>query len=134
MSGPVVTSENVHQLVQAMYENVKSNQHRIDEMRPVLNTMSVQVGRLNSLLVENGYAKAAKDSARELKELRTDFNEYVLHREESCPVARRLAQQKLDEQSRKNWGATVLKLVFAGIGGISTLIIIIQTFMHVIGG
>ena len=41
MDQTVVTPDNVHQIVQAMYENVKSNQHRLDTMEPVLRTMSV---------------------------------------------------------------------------------------------
>ncbi len=60
-------TEEVLQVVQVMYENVKSNQHRLDTTEPMLRTMSKQVNRLNTLLVENGYAKAVEDSAQEIK-------------------------------------------------------------------
>ncbi len=129
MKDLVVTEENVHQVVQAMYENIKSNQHRIDAMEPVLTTMSRQVERLNTLLVDNGYAKAVKDSAGELKQLRSDFNEYLISREATCPTLKRLAEQRVADLNRKHWGATVFKVVAAGIGAVSTLIIIFEKIL-----
>ena len=134
MKDTIVSPDNVHQVVQAMYENIKSNQHRIDAMEPMLQTMSSRVDRLNTLLVENGYAKAVKDSALELRHLRSEFNQYLIDRETSCPVVKRLDREKDDSKYRKDWSATVLRVIFAGIGGLSTLIIIIQTFFSLMGG
>lgn len=131
MKNTVVTPENVHQIVQALYENVKSNQHRLDCVEPMMKDMSSKVDKLNTLLVENGYASAVKEAAQEVKVLRTQFNDYKHQREESCPVSRRMERDLELERNRKNWTATILKVIFAGIGGLSTVIIIIQTLRDV---
>lgn len=126
MRDPIVSEANVLQIVQAMYENVKSNQHRLDTTEPMLRTMSEQVNRLNTLLVENGYAKAVEDSAREIKQLRSEFTAYNLSREESCPTLKRIHEQQLLDREKKHWSATVIKVIAAGIGAVSTLVIIFE--------
>jgi hypothetical protein len=83
---------NYKQVTQAMYENVKSNQHRLDTMEPMLKTMSHQVDRLNTLLVDNGYAKAVERSAHDIKQMRSEFNSYLITREESCPTLKRITE------------------------------------------
>ena len=109
-----------------MYENVKSNQHRLDTTEPMLRTMSKQVNRLNTLLVDNGYAKAVEDSAKEIKQLRNEFTAYSLSREESCPTLKRINEQKLWDREKKHWSVAVIKVIAAGIGAVSTLIIIFE--------
>ena len=126
MRDPIVSEANVLQIVQAMYENVKSNQHRLDTTEPMLRTMSEQVNRLNTLLVENGYAKAVEDSAQEIKQLRSEFTAYNLSREESCPTLKRIHEQQLLDREKKHWSATVVKVIAAGIGAVSTLVIIFE--------
>jgi len=122
----VVTEENLPQIVQALFENVRSNQHRLDTTEPMLRTMSEQVNRLNTLLVENGYAKAVEDSAREIKQLRSEFTAYNLSREESCPTLKRIHEQRLLDREKKHWSVAVIKVIAAGIGAVSTLIIIFE--------
>jgi ribosomal protein S8 len=122
----VIDDVNYKQVTQAMYENVKSNQHRLDTMEPMLKTMSHQVDRLNTLLVDNGYAKAVETSAHDIKQMRGEFNTYLLTREQSCPTLKKINEQKYLEKEKKHWSATVIKVVAAGIGAVSTLIIIFE--------
>ncbi len=126
MTDPIVNEKNVLQVVQAMYENVKSNQHRLDTTEPILRKMSEQVNRLNTLLVDNGYAKAVEDSAQEIKQLRSEFTSYSLSREDSCPTMKRIQEQRLLDREKKHWSVAVIKVIAAGIGAISTLIIIFE--------
>ncbi len=126
MTDPIVNEKNVLQVVQAMYENVKSNQHRLDTTEPILRKMSEQVNRLNTLLVDNGYAKAVEDSAQEIKKLRSEFTVYSLTREDSCPTMKRIQEQRLLDREKKHWSVAVIKVIAAGIGAVSTLIIIFE--------
>jgi hypothetical protein len=126
VTDPIVNEKNVLQVVQAMYENVKSNQHRLDITEPMLRTMSEQVNRLNTLLVENGYAKAVEESAHDIKQLRSEFTAYNLSRADSCPTMRRINEQRLLDRERKHWSVTVIKVIAAGIGAVSTLVIIFE--------
>jgi hypothetical protein len=125
----VIDDVNYKQVTQAMYENVKSNQHRLDTMEPMLKTMSHQVDRLNTLLVDNGYAKAVETSAHDIKQMRSEFNSYLLTREESCPTLKRITEQKFLDNEKKHWSATVIKVTVAGIGSISTMIIIFEKIL-----
>lgn len=134
MSGSVniVTKENANQVVQALYENCKSNQHRLDHLEPILENMATRVERLDTLLVGNGYAKAVEDSSRDIKEVREKFDYFVANRKTTCPTA---AQMERDDEHRRNtrtWTATVLRVVFASIGALSTLIIIIDKLIEYI--
>lgn len=122
----VITEDNIMQVTQAMYENVKSNQRRLDTMEPMLKTMSHQVDRLNTLLVDNGYAKAVETTAHDIKQMRGEFNTYLLTREQSCPTLKKITEQKYLEKEKKHWSATVIKVAAAGIGAVSTLIIIFE--------
>jgi hypothetical protein len=132
--GVVVTNENVNQIVQTIYENAHNNTKRLNDLDPIINKMSVQVNRLDTLLVDNGYAQSVKDAAKEIKKLRQEFNHYVMDRENSCPVSKRLERDKNDANSRKNWTGMVLRIIFAGIGAVSTIIILAQTLKSLIGG
>jgi hypothetical protein len=125
----VIDDVNYKQVTQAMYENVKSNQHRLDTMEPMLKTMSHQVDRLNTLLVDNGYAKAVETSAHDIKQMRSEFNSYLLTREESCPTMRRISKQRILEKEKRHWSATIIKVTAAGIGSVSTLIIIFEKIL-----
>ena len=127
-----VTDNNIHQVVRALYAIADNNYERINKMEPVLNTMARKVDRLNTMLVENGYAKAVHDSTAEIKELRAYFHEYVKTREQTCPVAKRdrLFEDKLI--CKRNRTATLVKLVFAGIGAVSTIIVIMQAVNQVL--
>ncbi len=122
----VVTQENAPQIIQALYENVKSNQHRIDTMEPTLHKMAGQVDRLDQMLVGNGFAKAVKDNAVDLKKFRLEFQQFKLNREESCPINKRSTDIQSGIQQKKSWRVTVLRLVFGAIGTVSTGIIIIE--------
>ncbi len=122
----VVTTDNAPQIIQAMHENVKSNQHRIDTMEPTLHKMAGQIDRLDHMLVGNGFAKAVKDNADDLKAFRLEFGQFKLNREESCPVTKRVTDIQSGIQETKSWKATVLRLVFGAIGTVSTSIIIIE--------
>lgn len=134
MDAVVVTNDNVKQIVQALFENCKSNQHRLDEIEPMLKQMADQTNKLTTLLVDNGYAMAVKNSSKEVTKLRTDFNQYVMDRDASCPVAKRLHKEKQDSDSRKNWTATTLRVVFAAIGGLATVTVLVQSLMKAMGG
>lgn len=122
----VVTSENAPQIIQAMYENVKSNQHRIDIMEPTFNKMAKQVDRLDQMMVRNGFAKAVETNAAELKEFRGEFLDFKLHREDSCPVSKRSKERDQKDSQAKNWRAVVVRLIFGSIGTISTVIVIAE--------
>jgi hypothetical protein len=122
----VITNENIRQVAQAMYENVKSNQHRLDEIEPVIHKMAKQIDRLDQMIVGNGFGKAVKDNARELKAFRSEFQDFKFNREDTCPVARRTRNQHTKEIQTRDWRATVIKLVFGSIGTVSTMIIIVE--------
>lgn len=126
MRDPIVSEANVLQIVQAMYENVKSNQHRLDTTEPMLRTMSEQVNRLNTLLVENGYAKAVEDNAADLKAFRKDFQQFLLVREETCPTAKR-SRDKLHERDKQiNRQVALSRLGIAALALIPTIILVID--------
>jgi multidrug resistance efflux pump len=122
----VIDDLNYKQVAQAMYENVKSNQKRIDIMEPTLKKMAAQIEQLNALLVRNGFAKAVETNTKELKDFRAEFQDFKTNREESCPVAKRNKEELEKERSKRNWKATATRLVFGGIGTVSTLIIIFE--------
>lgn len=126
----VVTEENVHQVVQALYENCKSNQHRLDHLEPILENMATRVERLDTLLVGNGYAKAVEDSSREIKEVVEKFDYFVANRKTTCPTAAQMERDNKHWRNTRTWTATVLRVVFASIGALSTLIIIIDKLIE----
>lgn len=122
----VIDDVNFKQVTQAMYENVKSNQHRLDEIEPVINKMAKQVDRLDQMIVGNGFARAVKDNTKELKAFRAEFQDFKLNREETCPVAKRSVAEKTSEITKRNWKVAATKLVFSFIGTVSTTIIIFE--------
>jgi hypothetical protein len=91
--------------------------------------MAKQIDRLDTLMVGNGFAKAVKDNTRELKAFRSEFQDFKVNREASCPVAKRNREELEKQRSQRNWKATALRLVFGGIGTISTLIIIFEKIL-----
>jgi hypothetical protein len=126
MESVVVNDKNVHQVVQAMVENVKSNQHRLDEVEPMLRKMATQVDNLEGLMVRNGFAAAVKDNAQELQHFRMEFHEFRLNRSESCPTAKRIKDDELRDRERRKWAATLSRLGIAALALIPTFILIID--------
>jgi hypothetical protein len=61
--------------------------------------------------------------------MRSEFNSYLLTREESCPTLKRITEQKFLDNEKKHWSATVIKVTAAGIGSISTMIIIFEKIL-----
>jgi uncharacterized protein YacL (UPF0231 family) len=103
----VIDDVNYKQVTQAMYENVKSNEHRLDEIEPVINKMAKQVDRLDHMMVGNGFAKAVKENTVELKEFRKEFQDFKLNRATTCPVAKNLRGQKQVLIEKRDWGLRV---------------------------
>ena len=114
----VIDDVNYKQVTQAMYENVKSNQHRLDEIEPVINKMAKQVDRLDHMMVGNGFAKAVKENTVELKEFRKEFQDFKLNRATTCPVAKDLRGRKQVLIEKRDWvlrvGLAILSV--AGFG------------------
>jgi CHASE3 domain sensor protein len=126
MESVVVNDKNVHQVVQAMVENVKSNQHRLDEVEPMLRKMATQVDNLEGLMVRNGFAAAVKDNARELKQFREEFHDFRLYRAESCPTAKKLEEENRKKAEERKWAVTLTRLGIAALALIPTLILIVD--------
>ncbi len=122
----VVTEKNVHQVVQAMYENVKSNQHRLDEMEPVITKMANRVERLAILLLDNGYAKAVESNAENLEGFREEFQGFLLVREETCPTAKRAKDESIKSREIKTWKVALIRLGVAILALIPTVLLIIE--------
>jgi uridine phosphorylase len=61
--------------------------------------------------------------------MRSEFNSYLLTREESCPTMRRISKQRILEKEKRHWSATIIKVTAAGIGSVSTLIIIFEKIL-----
>jgi len=114
----VIDDVNYKQVTQAMHENVKSNQHRLDEIEPVINKMAKQVDRLDHMMVGNGFAKAVKENTVELKEFRKEFQDFKLNRATTCPVAKDLRGRKQVLIEKRDWvlrvGLAILSV--AGFG------------------
>ena len=122
----VVTEKNTPQIVQAMCENVKSNQHRLDEIEPVLTKIAIQIDRMDGLLVRNGFAKAVESNAKDLKEFKGSFQGFLLNREDSCPVTKRTAEESTQIDRQRSWHFTLIRVIGTVIGTVSTAIIIIE--------
>ena len=122
----VVHDENVNQIVQALFENVKSNQHRITAYETILGNMAPQVQKLTDLMVENGFAQAVKDNARDLKAFREEFQQFLLVREDTCPTAKR-TREKLNERDKQLKKQVALsRLGIAALALIPTVLLIIE--------
>jgi hypothetical protein len=122
----VVTQEHLAQIVQGIYENVKSNQHRLDEVEPMLSDISRSVNELNTLLVKNGYAQAVKDGAKEIKALRTEFQAFQLSRADSCPTMRSLVQQQQREQEKRSSSLMLARIGISLLAAIPALLFILD--------
>ena len=113
-----VTENNMGQVVTAMYENVKSNQHRLDTIEPIITTMSIQVERMDTLLVGNGFIKAVESNAAAARAINKQMQGFQLHREETCPMTKRENELNKVLTKKKNWrlkiGLALLSL--AGFG------------------
>ena len=122
----VVRDDNVNQIVQALFENVKSNQHRINAYEPVLGNIAPQVQKLTDLMVENGFAQAVKDNATDLKAFREEFQQFLLVREDTCPTAKR-TREKFEQRDRQvNKQVALSRLGIAALALIPTIILIIE--------
>lgn len=130
----VIDDMNFKQVTQAMYENVKSNQHRLDEIEPVINKMAKQVDRLDQMIVGNGFARAVKDNTKELKAFRSEFQDFKLNREETCPVVHHNERLRQTRDRTRDWKAKVLQVSMAVVGGVSALTLIAQRILQIIGG
>jgi hypothetical protein len=122
----VVTEENLPQIVQALFENVKSNQHRLDEVEPVLHGIASDMGELTTLMVKNGYAQAVKDNARELKAFREEFQRFLFAREDTCPTAKRTRERMEERDRQMNKQVAITRLGIAALALIPTLLLIID--------
>ena len=122
----IVTEDNVAQVVQALYENVKSNQHRMDETEPILKAMAPQVQKLFTLIHENGFAQAVKDNASEMKKFREEFLGFLLVREETCPTAKRAKEEFVKSRDIKTWKVALIRLGIAALALIPSIILIIE--------
>lgn len=126
METVVVTPDNVAQVVQALFENVKSNQHRLDEIEPVLKQIASDTGELTTLLVRNGFSQAVKDNAKEIKAFRGEFQAFLFKRGESCPTAKKLNEEKQKRSERRDWGATLTRIGIALLALIPTALLVID--------
>ncbi len=127
----VVTQEHLAQIVQGIYENVKSNQHRLDEVEPMLNEISRSVNELNTLLVKNGYAQAVKDGAQELKSLRSEFQAFQLSRADSCPTLKSLLKQQEREKEQRSSNLMLARIGISLLAAVPALLFI---FDRIYGG
>jgi uncharacterized protein YacL (UPF0231 family) len=130
----VIDDMNFKQVTQAMYENVKSNQHRLDEIEPVINKMAKQVDRLDQMIVGNGFARAVKDNTKELKAFRSEFQDFKLNREATCPVVKHSERIQENHERKRDWKVKIFQVSLAGIGGVSAVTLIVQRIVQIIGG
>lgn len=130
----VIDELNYKQVAQAMYENVKSNQHRLDEIEPVINKMAMQVDRLDQMMVGNGFARAVKDNTKELKAFRAEFQDFKLNREATCPVVKHSERMQENHERKRDWKVKIFQVSLAGIGGVSAVTLIVQRIVQIIGG
>ncbi len=106
----------------------------LKEINEKLDASSRNITAIKTVVVDNGLVAAVKIQAKKTEELQEQFNQYLIDRETSCPVVKRLDREKAESEKRKNWAAALAKVIIAGIGGLSTLIVIIQTLLNVMGG
>lgn len=111
-----ITNENVPQLIAAMHQNVKSNQHRLDLIEPVLNQMSGQVTKMNTMLIDNGFLKAVENNARDTAEIRKALTVFNSTREETCPFTKRTEAERKRMTDNRDWGLRVALAVVSVAG------------------
>jgi len=116
---------NTHQLVE-----IKTSLKEIQERQQVQNDALIKI---QSVVVDDGLVTAVKANSEDLKEFREkefkpfeeDFQNFIAHRYDTCPVARQLKENR-------TWKVTVIRIIFGAIGVISTLIIIGEKIMEVL--
>jgi len=106
--------------------HAKSNTKQIAEMKGALHEIADKLDRngeltttIKAVVVDDGLVSAIKRQAADLTHIREEFTEYQLHRMTTCPVAKSMDR-------KRDWSVTLIKLIFAGIGATSTILVIIN--------
>lgn len=104
--------------------HAKSNTKQLTEIKESLEKIQERqhqqhesLIKIQTVVVDDGFIAAVKDNAEELKHIRDAFQEFQIHRQESCPV-------KQHEEHRRSWQVNVWRLVFGAVGVLSTFIVI----------
>lgn len=114
----IIDEHNVLQVVSAMYENVKSNQHRLDNIEPILTTMSKQVSRMDTMLIGNGFIKAVEKNAEMSERIAEGFRNFKDTRGETCPINKMNARDMKRAIEGRDWKMRVL-LAFISASGLA---------------
>jgi hypothetical protein len=106
--------------------HAKSNTHQITEIKKSLQGVnkkldqtSISVNSIKAVVVDDGLVTAIKQQAADLAAIRRDFADYQINRLATCPVAH-------TNRERRNWTATVIKIIISSIGLLSTAVVVIQ--------
>jgi len=111
-----ITNENINQVLAGVHENVKSNQHRIDELEPVIKIMSIQVERMDTMLIGNGFIKAVQSNAAAARGINKQLQEFQLHRKETCPMTKREDELNKVSSAKRDWRLKCILAILAIAG------------------
>jgi hypothetical protein len=106
--------------------HAKSNTKQIAEIKDTLRSIDDKLDKngeithmIKTVVVDNGLVASIKKQALDIATIKTDFTNYQIHRMESCPVAHQAKENR-------NWTVTLIKLAFAAVGVISTVLVILD--------
>jgi hypothetical protein len=106
--------------------HAKSNTKQIAEIKDALRSIDDKLDKngeithmIKTVVVDNGLCAAIKRQASDISTIKTDFANYQIHRMESCPVTHQAKENR-------NWTVTLIKLAFAAVGVISTVLVILD--------
>ena len=113
--------------------HAKSNTKQIEEIKQNLREINRKLDEngettnaIKTVVVDNGLCAAIKLQSSELKLFREEFTDYKINRLRTCPVV-------ANRDSNRGWTTTVLKVVFAGIGVLSTVVVVLQYLKITVG-
>jgi hypothetical protein len=86
------------------------------------------------MIVGNGFGKAVKDNARELKAFRSEFQDFKFNREATCPVVKHSERIQENHERKRDWKVKIFQVSLAGIGGVSAVTLIVQRIIQITGG
>lgn len=106
--------------------HAKSNTKQITEIKETLKCIENKLDKngeitnmIKTVVVDNGLCASLKKQESDLSAIREDFTQYKIHRMDTCPISHAAIE-------KRNWTVTVLKVVFAGIGLLSTIVVVLQ--------